>query len=330
MTTTDGQHDGDCDGDGDGGTQGVDAGPGLPSDPVIDTHLVRRLLAAQFPRWADLPVTAVPRSGMDNATYRLGDDMSVRLPRYRRWVGQVEAEQRWLPWLAPQLPLTVPEPLGRGEPGEGYPFPWSVYRWLEGDTATTDSLADPLRAAADLAGFVTALRHIDPTGGPGPRLSNAFRGERVGTECDSLCADSLVRSKIAKLKAAGLVDSDAVTAVWDAAVTAPAWDGPPVWVHGDLATGNLLAVDGRLSAVIDFGTLAVGDPAVDLLPAWLFLPDEARCAFREAVGADDAMWARGRGIALAGSLPVPDDPFFDDPARVTAALRHLDAILSDP
>ncbi|MFI8878491.1 aminoglycoside phosphotransferase family protein [Streptomyces sp. NPDC055243] len=298
-------------------------------DPTIDTDLVRRLLAAQFPRWADLPLTPVPLSGMDNATYRLGDDLSVRLPRYRRWVGQVEAEQRWLPWLAPRLPLAVPEPLGRGEPGEGYPFPWSVYRWLEGETATTDSLADPLGAAADLAGFVTALRRIDPTGGPGPRLSNAFRGARVGTECDSLFADSLVRSKIAKLRVAGLVDSDAVTAVWDAALAAPAWDGPPTWVHGDLATGNLLAVDGRLSAVIDFGTLAVGDPAVDLLPAWLFLPDEARGAFRAAVGVDDATWARGRGIALAGSLPVPDDPFFDDPARVTAALRHLDAIISD-
>jgi aminoglycoside phosphotransferase (APT) family kinase protein len=301
----------------------------LVPDPFIDTDLVRRLLAAQFPQWAELPIAPVPRSGMDNATYRLGDDMSVRLPRYQRWVGQVEAEQRWLPWLAPQLPLTISEPLGKGEPGEGYPFPWSVYRWLEGETATTDSLADPLGAAADLAGFVSALRRIDPTGGPVPRLSNAFRGERVGTECDSLFADSLVRSKIAKLKVTGLVDSDAVTAVWDAAVAAPAWHGPPVWVHGDLATGNLLAVDGRLSAVIDFGTLAVGDPAVDLLPAWLFLPDEARGAFRTAVDVDDATWARGRGLALAGSLPVPDDPFFDDPARVTAALLHLDAIVSD-
>lgn len=310
-------------------TSDPDVGPEADGDPYIDTDLVRRLLAAQFPQWADLPIAPVRRSGMDNATYRLGDDMSVRLPRYHRWVGQVEAEQRWLPWLAPQLPLTVPEPLGKGEPGEGYPFPWSVYRWLEGETATTDSLADPLRAAADLAGFVTALRRINPTGGPGPRLSNAFRGERVGTECDSLFADSLVRAKIAKLKVAGLVDSDPVTAVWDAALAAPAWDGPPVWVHGDLATGNLLAVDGRLSAVIDFGTLAVGDPAVDLLPAWLFLPDEVRGAFRDAVAVDDATWARGRGLALAGSLPVPDDPFFDDPARVTAALRHLDAVITD-
>lgn len=310
-------------------TSDLDVGPEGDRDPYIDTDLVRRLLAAQFPRWADLPIAPVERSGMDNATFRLGDDMSVRLPRYRRWVGQVEAEQRWLPWLATQLPLTVPEPLGKGEPGEGYPFPWSVYRWLEGETATTGSLADPLRAAADLAAFVTALRRIDPTGGPVPRLSNAFRGERVGTECDSLFADSLVRAKIAKLKVAGLADSDAVTAVWDAALAAPAWDGPPVWVHGDLATGNLLAVDGRLSAVIDFGTLAVGDPAVDLLPAWLFLPDEARGAFRDAVAVDDATWARGRGLALAGSLPVPDDPFFDDPARVTAALRHLDAVITD-
>ncbi|QCX80558.1 Phosphotransferase enzyme family protein [Streptomyces sp. YIM 121038] len=295
---------------------------------TIDEPLVRRLLAAQFPRWAHLPVTPVPRSGMDNATFRLGDDMALRLPRYARWTGQVEREQRWLPWLAPQLPLAVSQPLAQGEPGEGYPFPWSVCRWLPGEPATTDGLADPQEAAVQLAGFIRALQRIDATDGPPPQWSNAFRGTRVGTECPQLAADSTVRAKIAKLD--GAVDTDAVTAVWEQALAAPAWDGPPVWLHGDLATGNLLAVEGRLSAVIDFGTLAVGDPACDLIPAWMFLPAKARATFRAAVGADDATWARGRGIALAGSLPVPDDPFFQqDPARVTTALRHLEAILAD-
>ncbi|MER6136518.1 aminoglycoside phosphotransferase family protein [Streptomyces sp. NPDC001815] len=295
---------------------------------TIDAGLVRRLLAAQFPRWAELPISPVPRPGMDNATFRLGNVLSVRLPRYARWAGQVEREQRWLPYLAPHLPLTVSEPLAVGEPGEGYPFPWSVYRWLEGETATTGSLADPVRAAGQLAEFVRALREIDATGGPGPQRSNAFRGVPMGDERDSLAADAVVRPKIAKLR--GMADTDAVTAVWEAALAAPAWDGPPVWFHGDLATGNLLSVDGQLSAVIDFGTLGAGDPAVDLLPAWKFLPDEARPAFREALEVDDAAWARGRGWGLAGSLPVPDDPFFQqDPDRVTTALRHLEAIIAD-
>ncbi|MEV2273088.1 aminoglycoside phosphotransferase family protein [Nonomuraea africana] len=296
-------------------------------DPTIDDALVRRLLAAQFPEWAELPLAPVPLSGMDNATFRLGEDMSVRLPRYARWVGQVEREHRWLPKLAPHLPLPVSEPLAMGRPGEGYPYPWSVYRWLEGETATTEGLADPVRTAIELAGFVAALQAIDPTGGPGPEWSNAFRGVPMGDERDSLASEARVRPKIAALK--GLVDTDAVTAVWEAALAAPAWEGPPVWVHGDLATGNLLSVDGRLSAVIDFGTLAVGDPACDLLPAWKFLPSEARDVFRAELGVDDATWARGRGWGLAASLPVPDDPFYADPARVTTALRHLDALIAD-
>ncbi|MEQ4718150.1 aminoglycoside phosphotransferase family protein [Nonomuraea sp. B19D2] len=296
-----------------------------PQDPLIDEALVRRLLAAQFPQWAGLPLRPVPRSGMDNATFQFGDDMSVRLPRYRRWVGQVEREHRWLPRIAPHLPLPISEPLAKGEPGEGYPFPWSVYRWLAGET--TEELADPLQAAKELAGFVRALQGIDATGGPGPSWSNAFRGVPMGDERDSLAVEARVRPKIEALR--GMADTDAVTAVWEAALTAPAWDRPPVWIHGDLATGNLLTVEGRLSAVIDFGTLAVGDPAVDLLAAWKFLPPQARGVFRETLGVDDATWARGRGWGVAASLPVPDDPYYDDPVRVEVALRHLEEIIAD-
>ncbi|GAA3216050.1 aminoglycoside phosphotransferase family protein [Nonomuraea helvata] len=296
-----------------------------PDDLLIDEALVRRLLEAQFPQWAHLPISPVPRSGMDNATFRLGDDMSVRLPRYRRWVGQVEREHRWLPRIAPHLPLPISEPLAKGEPGEGYPFPWSVYRWLAGET--TEELVDPVQAGKELAGFVRALQGIDATGGPGPSWSNAFRGVPMGDERDSVAVEARVRPKIEALR--GIVDTDAVTAVWEAALAAPAWDGPPVWIHGDLATGNLLTVEGRLSAVIDFGTLAVGDPAVDLLAAWKFLPPEARGVFRETLGVDEAAWARGRGWGLASSLPVPDDPYYADPVRVEAALRHLDEIIAD-
>jgi aminoglycoside phosphotransferase (APT) family kinase protein len=297
---------------------------------LIDTTLVRRLLSTQFPQWAHLPLTPVPQSGMDNATFRLGDDLSVRLPRYPHWAGQVAREHRWLPKLAPSLPLAVSEPLEIGEPGEGYPYPWSVYRWLDGETATTDTLADPVRAALDLAGFVNALQDIDPTDGPGPEQSNAFRGVPLGDPRDSIAAEARVWPKLAALRGTGLVDIDAVTEVWEAALAAPAWDKAPVWIHGDLATGNLLMRDGRLSAVIDFGTLAVADPAVDLLPAYNFLPPQARDTFRAAVDADEATWARARGWAVAGSLPVPDDPYFQqDPARVTRALGHLEQVLAD-
>jgi aminoglycoside phosphotransferase (APT) family kinase protein len=297
---------------------------------LIDTTLVRRLLSTQFPQWAHLPLAPVPQSGMDNATFRLGDDLSVRLPRYAHWAGQVAREHRWLPKLAPSLPLAVSEPLEIGEPGEGYPYPWSVYRWLDGETATTDTLADPVRAALDLAGFVNALQDIDPTDGPGPEQSNAFRGVPLGDPRDSIAAEARVWPKLAALRGTGLVDIDAVTDVWETALAAPAWDKAPVWIHGDLATGNLLTRDGRLSAVIDFGTLAVADPAVDLLPAYNFLPPQARDTFREAVDADEATWARARGWAVAGSLPVPDDPYFQqDPARVTRALGHLEQVIAD-
>lgn len=145
------------------------------SEVQVDEGIVRRLVAGQFPRWVDLSVSAVPTPGMDNATFRLGEHLSVRLPRFPRWVGQVAREQRWLPLLAPRLPLRVPEPVAMGQPAEDYPFPWSVYRWLAGEVATPERLADPAVAAGDIAAFILALRRIESTGGPGPEWSNAFR-----------------------------------------------------------------------------------------------------------------------------------------------------------
>lgn len=294
----------------------------------IDADLAHRLVAEQFPKWADLPVTPVPVSGMDNATFRLGDELSVRMPRFERWAEQVEREHRWLPFLAPHLPMPVSMPVAKGGPGAGYPFSWSVCRWLDGDAVAGRELTDPEQAALDLAEFIAALQKADPADGPGPRASNAFRGVPMGDPRDSIAVESRVRPKIEALE--GMVDTGRATAVWEAALSAPAWQGPPVWIHGDLATGNLLAVEGRLSAVIDFGTMAVGDPAVDLLPAWKFLPAKVRGVFREALGVDDATWARGRGWGLASSLPVPDDPYFqEDPARVESALHELEEILAD-
>ncbi|MET9604945.1 aminoglycoside phosphotransferase family protein [Streptomyces sp. NPDC006512] len=257
----------------------------------IDAALVGRLVAAQFPQWAALPVTPVRSAGTDNAMYRLGEDMVVRLPRVPGAAGQVAKEQRWLPLLAPHLPLDLPVPLGEGVPGEGFGMPWSVYRWLEGGDAHDEPPADPADAATGLGRFVAALRRVDATGGP-----RSFRGGPLAGRDDD------VRAAIRELGADGTVDADTATAAWEEALGLPQWEDAPVWVHGDLLPGNLLVRGGRISAVIDFGTVGVGDPACDMLPAWTLLTSANRDRFRDAAGADDGTWARGRGWALCFGL----------------------------
>lgn len=291
----------------------------------VDAGVVARLVASQFPEWAGLPVTPVDKSGVDNATFRLGDALSVRLPRYRRWVGQVEREQRWLPHLAPHLPLPVPTPVARGEAGCGYPYPWSVYRWIDGENASIERVDDPRGAAKDLAAFFAALQGLDADGGPPPEWSNGFRGVPIADTRDSAVVESRIRARIAALH--GLTDTDALTAIYEAALAAPAWSGAPVWIHGDPAPGNLLARDGRVSAVIDFGTLAVGDPACDLIVAWTFLDAAGREVFRNALAVDRATWARGRAWGLTGILPSRAD--LTDPARSHDGLRRIGVIVRD-
>jgi aminoglycoside phosphotransferase (APT) family kinase protein len=292
----------------------------MPADKMhadeIDTDitLVRRLLAAQFPQWADLPIRPVRFAGTDNAIYWLGEDMAVRLPRIQRVVAQVDKEQEWLPRLAPLLPLAIPVPLAKGTPVEGYPWNWSVYRWLEGENATIERLADPHQAATALAQFVAALQQIDPVGGPPPGPHNFFRGEPLARR------DGSTRAAIASLQ--DMLDVAAVTAAWEVALQAPAWHGLPVWIHGDLQSGNLLAVQGRLSAVIDFGGLGVGDPAGDLIVAWNLFSADTRDIFRTTLQVDDATWARGRGWALSvGLIALPyykhTNPVLADIARHT-------------
>jgi aminoglycoside phosphotransferase (APT) family kinase protein len=284
-----------------------------------DVSLVRRLLTAQFPQWASLPVEPVPSAGTVNAIYRLGDDMAVRLPRVYRFASDLEKEQHWLPKLAPHVPLAIPEPLAKGRPGEGYPWLWAVYRWLEGETWTTDRISDLREAAGDLAQFITALQRIDTTSGPRPRPGGA------GAPLQE--RDHFVRAAIAASR--GMVDTDAVTAAWDAALKAPLWDGPPVWVHADLSRpGNLLVVGGRLSAVIDFGALSVGDPACDLLAAWTLFSGESRDVFRAALSVDDATWERGRGWALTYVQAVAY--YRDTNPIIVAEARHaIDEVLAD-
>lgn len=280
--------------------KGADMPPVKMHDGEIDTDpsLVRRLLVSQFPQWADLPIEPVPSAGTDNALYRLGDDMAVRLPHVDWSTDQVDKEHIWLPKLAPHLPLDIPTPLAKGQPSEDYPWQWSVYRWLAGENATLERIADPHQLAIDLAYFIAALQRIDTTDGLIPGDHDLARGKPLATR------DKYTREAIAALQ--GKIDTDAVTAVWDAALTAPAWDKPPVWIHGDLQSGNLLASQGRLSAVIDFGCLAVGDPAFDVMTAWLYLPAETRTVFRETLQVDAATWVRARGLALSvGLIALP-------------------------
>ena len=227
--------------------------------------------------------------GWDNRTFRLGEELSVRLPSGDWYALQVEKEQRWLPVLARRLPLPIPTPAARGEPDEGYPYPWSVYRWLDGEPATTAEIADLTGFATELAGFLVALRGIDSTGGPEPGQHNFFRGGSLRTYAEeTLRAVDVLGAEIPR---------DAVLKVWDDAVSAT-WHGDPVWFHGDVAAGNLLVRDGKLSAVIDFGSSGVGDPACDVVIAWTLLDGPSRDAFRRTLAVDAGTWSRGRGWAL--------------------------------
>lgn len=292
----------------------------IATDPVIDTPLVRRLIAAQFPQWSHLDVYPIEPGGWDNRTFRLGKDMTVRLPSAERYVRQVEKEQLWLPRLSPQLPLPIPEPLAKGAPGGGFAWPWSIYRWQPGETLAAERVDDIRQLASDLARFLRALMRADATGGPEPGAHNFNRGgSPVFYDGETQRALGLVE---------GQIDTAAARDVWDAACAAP-FEGAPVWFHGDIAWGNLLVENGRLSAVIDFGTSGVGDPACDLAIAWTFFEGEAREVFREGMVLDRGAWARGRGWALWKALIVLAG-MTGAPAREVAKNRGvIDAVLQD-
>ena len=277
-----------------------------------DAELVRNLLASQYPQWADLSIERVRSAGTDNAMYRLGADMALRLPRIHWAIDMVAKEQRWLPRLAPHLPLPVPLPIAHGQPEAVFPYPWSIVQWLPGELATLD-MRDPKQAALDLAGFVRALHALDATDGP-----RHHRGSPVRL------ADENVRAGVAGLR--GELDGDAVLDAWARVLAAPDYDGPPVWFHGDLSYLNLLARDGTLCGVIDWGTCGVGDPAIDTIVAWSLLPPDARDVYRDALDIDDATWERGRGWVLTGVFGVP---YYRDtnPVLVADKIRSITAVL---
>jgi len=285
-----------------------------------DAALVRQLLTDQFPRWASLSIDVVPSWGTDNALYRLGDEMVVRLPRLERSVEALVKERTWLPILAPRLPLHVPVPLAVGLPASGYPFEWSVYSWLDGVDATQGTLVDA-RVAEDLERFLAALQRIDATDGPTPGEHNVRRGEPLRRR------DRETRTSIDSL--GGSIDADAVAAAWDAALSAPDWDGRPVWIHGDLDARNLLVENGRVSGVIDWGCLGVGDPASDVTVAWKVLCSEDRAAFRDALSVDDATWVRARGWVLSQAVGVLAYYTMEtNPALVVEARKWLREVLT--
>lgn len=252
----------------------------------IDEALVRRLLVDQFPQWAELPLRRVEPRGTVNAIYRLGGGLSVRLPRLNGPTEPGSKEFEWLPRVAPLVPLDVPVPVAQGHPNGEYPWFWEVHAWVEGEMVPVEQI-DAIQAARDLATFVGALQRVDPTEAP--------RGRGIPLA---------ERNKEVQYWLARFQGDPAVGREWERALTAPPWDGPPVWHHGDLDARNWLVRDGRISGVIDWGAMGVGDPACDVMVAWKLHSAEARDAFRRALPTDDATWERARGWALSQAVAI--------------------------
>jgi aminoglycoside phosphotransferase (APT) family kinase protein len=281
----------------------------------VDAALVKSLLSAQFPRWANLPISPVRSTGTVNAIYRLGDRLYARLPRMEEWSQDLDKEWRWLPRLAPRLSLRIPEPVAKGRPTSSYPFPWAIYGWIDGQPYSDELVDDEQRAARDLARFVAELRRIDPVGAP-------RGGRRPLSELDALTRDAIESAR-------GVIDGDAAIAAWERALEAPAWEGNPVWIHTDLLRPNVLLSDGRLHAVIDFGGAGVGDPAADVIAAWAVFGHTGRKLFREVLDVDDDTWNRARGFALHQAALII--PYYGETNSefVALAKRTVEEVLAD-
>lgn len=278
---------------------------------------MRGLLARQFPNWADLPITPVAKQGNDHRTFRLGDDRAVRLPSHASYVAGITKEDTVLPLLAGHLSLPIPAVVATGHPTEAYPYPWSVRRWMPGDTPDRDPQLDRSRLAHDLGAFLRELRSVPDQKGPAAGRHSFYRG------CHPSVYGDQVQQSLTELD--DTVDVQACEWIWHDALRS-AWNAEPVWFHGDFATGNLLTTEGRLSAVIDFGTCGVGDPACDLVIAWTLLESDERQTLREAVALPDDTWARARGWALWKALLTLTDPLS---SQYQTQMRALTELLND-
>ena len=282
---------------------------------------MRELLAAQLPRHAHLPLERVASGGTENVIFRLGDELAVRLPMQPGAVGSLLKEFAWLPVIAPQLGLEVPEFLHLGEPDERYPFPWALVRWLEGTDAAAGRVDSLTETARILASFITELHAIDASDAPRPGDPGFGRGGPL-VDRDQYVRDALEQC-------AGLIDIDAVAAVWDAALAAPPFDGEPVWLHADLLPTNLLVRDGRLAGILDFGTMSTGDPAYDITTAWHVLEPASRRVFRELLEPDDATWLRAQGLVVSGGVIALPYYLHTNPTMVAVARRGIGQVLGD-
>jgi aminoglycoside phosphotransferase (APT) family kinase protein len=259
--------------------------------------------------------------GTDHVLFRVGDDLVARMPKIEWAVDQAESDARWLPVLAPRLPVRIPVPLHVGEPGVGFPWRWTVVPWIAGDTPPRLG-CDDVVLARDVAAFARALHGVDPAGGPAKPPGS--RGSSLRHN------DEGIRRVLARLaEHDDGFDVAAAEAAWRACLAAPDWAGDPVWIHGDLQPGNLIVDRGRLAAVIDFGALGVGDPAPDVTPALWTFTGAARAAYREAIGYDDATWRRACGWALGPSLTGIDYYRHTFPRMAEHGRRMVRAVIAE-
>lgn len=261
------------------------------NETEVDLDLATRLLRSQFPELSRLPLRPVVSSGTENAMFRLGDQLALRLPRLPGAAEGLVKESAWVPRLAPQLSLKVPVPVELGQPAQGYPFPWAVVRWVQGEPARPELLTDPVQVGRDLAAFLHCLQSVPVADAPRHARDRHPREQ-----------DGVVRLGLEGLR--GEVDAAKVEVAWSAVLTAPEYSGPPVWCHADLMCSNLLLTEGRLTGVIDWETCGVGDPAAETHAAWALLPEVARQAFRKDLGVDDGTWLRGVGWILPGVFGI--------------------------
>lgn len=283
----------------------------------ISTELAERLIKEQFPDWSNFPVYPVAKSGHDNRTFHLGSEMSIRLPSGADYAPQIEKELFWLPKLKPHLSLPIACPLAKGEPASYYPFSWSINQWLAGDMANHHNVINHAQFAADLAAFLKQLQAIEASNGSAAGRHNFYRGGALSIYHEE------TQMALAALK--GKLRTEKLNTIWSLALESE-WDKENVWVHGDVAPGNLLVRDGKLSAVIDFGMLGVGDPACDYTMAWTFFNKQSREIFFRMLGCDEDTQNRARGWALWKALITYHEK---DLAIAANAKYTIDAILEE-